>query len=343
MLLSQRPARHPARRSSGPSRCPRAPERSRIQSGSWALLSKSRERILAISRLRVNVDFRRPRRAGGQRARAQARCRACRRGRSGIAGGGHGDASRPPNVLRRRRRGEARAGALRAGHEGRTPGYRQSRDDRNGRPDRGGVRTPGSGCTARAVGPVFRGREGHREDPPVVRGIVTGVFGLDQRRVAHRLAQRAAPAAPAGRRPPARRPRISRAATAFRRGAPSTDDRDRRVRRRFLPRRHPTGSVARMAGRLPPIEHRAGRTPAAADPRADRALSGRPAAVPALGESHEVMMDVQIVAGLCPKANIRCYFAPFDQKGLDRSARPCRLRSIPPLSRSVSAGASAED
>jgi kumamolisin len=36
---------------------------------------------------------------------------------------------------------------------------------------------------------------------------------------------------------------------------------------------------------------------------------------PALGESHEVMMDVEIVAGLCPHARISVYFAPFDQKG----------------------------
>ena len=36
---------------------------------------------------------------------------------------------------------------------------------------------------------------------------------------------------------------------------------------------------------------------------------------PALGESHEVMMDVEIVAGLCPGARISVYFASFDQKG----------------------------
>jgi kumamolisin len=36
---------------------------------------------------------------------------------------------------------------------------------------------------------------------------------------------------------------------------------------------------------------------------------------PALGESHEVMMDVEIVAGLCANARICVYYAPFDQKG----------------------------
>lgn len=34
-----------------------------------------------------------------------------------------------------------------------------------------------------------------------------------------------------------------------------------------------------------------------------------------LGNSVEVMMDVQIVAGLCPKANISVYFSTFDQRG----------------------------
>ena len=36
---------------------------------------------------------------------------------------------------------------------------------------------------------------------------------------------------------------------------------------------------------------------------------------PALGESHEVMMDVEIVASLCPNAKICVYYATFDQKG----------------------------
>jgi kumamolisin len=34
-----------------------------------------------------------------------------------------------------------------------------------------------------------------------------------------------------------------------------------------------------------------------------------------LGSTEEVMMDVQIVAGLCPAAEIEVYFATFDQKG----------------------------
>src|SRR5262249_6636606 len=31
--------------------------------------------------------------------------------------------------------------------------------------------------------------------------------------------------------------------------------------------------------------------------------------------SGEVMMDVQVIAGLCPKANISVYFSTFDQRG----------------------------
>jgi len=34
-----------------------------------------------------------------------------------------------------------------------------------------------------------------------------------------------------------------------------------------------------------------------------------------LGASGEVMMDVQVIAGLCPKASISVYFSTFDQRG----------------------------
>jgi kumamolisin len=35
----------------------------------------------------------------------------------------------------------------------------------------------------------------------------------------------------------------------------------------------------------------------------------------ALGDSIEVMMDVEIIAGLCSGANISVYFSTFDQRG----------------------------
>src|SRR5262249_15843794 len=50
-----------------------------------------------------------------------------------------------------------------------------------------------------------------------------------------------------------------------------------------------------------------------------------------LDESVEVMMDVEIIAGLCPKASISVYFSTFDQRGwvdlLNRviAARPVAL------------------
>ena len=34
-----------------------------------------------------------------------------------------------------------------------------------------------------------------------------------------------------------------------------------------------------------------------------------------LGDSIEVMMDVQVIAGLCPKASISVFFSTFDQRG----------------------------
>ena len=57
---------------------------------------------------------------------------------------------------------------------------------------------PGLGVYRGATGAQFRGREGQLNIPRALRGVLTGVFGLDQRRVAHRrigTPQAAAPGA----------------------------------------------------------------------------------------------------------------------------------------------------
>jgi kumamolisin len=60
-----------------------------------------------------------------------------------------------------------------------------------------------------------------------------------------------------------------------------------------------------------------------------------------IGNSIEVMMDVEIVAGLCPRADISVYFATFDQKGwVDLLTEVIKAR---PVALSISWGLAEDD
>jgi kumamolisin len=159
----------------------------------------------------------------------------------------------------------------------------------------------------------YRGREGSLEVPAALDEVVTGVFGLDQRRVARRQ-----PGVPSqGAAAPS-------AATALSPG-------DLEQRYHFPPGRAEgqTIAIAEFGGAY-----------FSSDLAAYCREVGRPAAtvsqvglgVPVLTEqqvmqlppaqrqqvldaSGEVNMDVQIIAGLCPDADIVVYFTQFDQKG----------------------------
>jgi kumamolisin len=181
---------------------------------------------------------------------------------------------------------------------------------------------------------LLRGREGHVHIPAELEGIVTGVFGLDQRRVARRSehagATHADPAqagatqaakAPAAKAPPAKAPPAK---------APlGPAELERRYRFPAGDGAGQTIAIAEFGGGYFPDDVRAfcqshGRAVPHIDtvsigyspmtPTEIAALSAEQQG-PALGASHEVMMDVEIVAGLCPGANISVFFAPFDQKG----------------------------
>ncbi len=192
------------------------------------------------------------------------------------------------------------------------------------------------------TGRQFRGREGHLKIPRSLRDVLTGVFGLDQRRVAHRRL-RAAVAAPSGSKS----------------GAPPLGPAELERRYRF-PTGDATGqtiAIAEFGGGYFPDDvrrycRRNGRdvptiTPV---PVGRRPLTReRIAALPAdqrdeaRGESREVMMDVQVVAGLCPNANLKLLFAPFDQKGwIDLLDRVITLEPAP-VAVSVSWGSAEDD
>jgi len=164
----------------------------------------------------------------------------------------------------------------------------------------------------------FRGREGNLQIPAELEGIVTGVFGLDERRVARRKAVTEQPIATAsGAKKKKKMPPLTPAdlekrynfppgtgagqqvAIAEFEGGYFEEDLQSFCTKFGLPMaKVTTVSVGFPAltlqeiAQLPPDVRKA-----------------------ELGASVEVNMDVQIVAGLCPGSEIFIYFAPFTQKG----------------------------
>lgn len=178
----------------------------------------------------------------------------------------------------------------------------------------------------------FRGREGELMIPAELAGIVTGVFGLDERRVARRKLRKR-PAlkkkvkTTAGMKAKPARKKKSTKAVKMKPLTPA----DFESRYNF-----PSGNGAGQ--QIAIAEFDGGYF--ASDLQAFCAKFGLPVppvtVVPVgkqsltlsqiqqmpqpqqndeLGASMEVNMDVQIAAGLCPKAEIFVYFAPFSEKG----------------------------
>ena len=160
----------------------------------------------------------------------------------------------------------------------------------------------------------FRGREGTLQVPAELNGIVTGVFGLDERRVARRKATRTATAGAAAAQPKAvplgpsdlekrysfpNQGKGQQIGIAEFGGGYFADDLQAFCTKHGLAMPSvttvPVGlsslTLAQIQA-LPPQQ------------RNDE-----------LDSSIEVNMDIQIVAGLCPQAEIFVYFAPFSQKG----------------------------
>jgi kumamolisin len=155
----------------------------------------------------------------------------------------------------------------------------------------------------------FRGREGSISVPAPLAGIITGVFGLDERRMARR---KNAPAQAAQAGPP-----LAPADLESRYQFPEGDGAGQTV------------AIAEFGGAYFASDVQAfcekyGRpVPAVTPVSAGFPLmtAGQVAKLPkalrlrVLDDSVEVMMDVEIVAALCPAASISVYFAPFSEKG----------------------------
>ncbi|HEY6346488.1 MAG TPA: S53 family peptidase [Bryobacteraceae bacterium] len=157
----------------------------------------------------------------------------------------------------------------------------------------------------------FRGREGAIQIPLALQGIVEGVQGLDQRRVAHRASSSASLAHAAALVP------LGPADLESHYNFPPGTGQGQTVAIAefgglYLPNdvsaycakfNRPVPSVNIQAVDLvPPTLQQLQQLPPAQQQEE-------------LDEAGEVMMDIEIVAGLCPQANIVVYFATFDQKG----------------------------
>jgi len=160
---------------------------------------------------------------------------------------------------------------------------------------------------------VYRGREGAIHIPAELKGIVTGVFGLDQRRMAFR---RAGTAVPAGN------------GTAFSPLKPT----DIQERYNFPPGDGEGQSIAIAEfnggyfekdmktycdtfGWQPPDVSLIPVDAPACTLQDILNLRNPDLRKAKLEDSFEVMLDVEIIAGLCRKANISIYFSTFDQRG----------------------------
>ena len=163
----------------------------------------------------------------------------------------------------------------------------------------------------------YHGREGSVSVPAAIAGLVDSVVGLDQRRVAHRKATApAASATPFGSAdletrynfPPGDCAGQKIAIAEF--GSPLKSG-------PVLPPAYFPEDVAafcKAQGRAVPNIRT---VPVNLAPLTAAQLHTLPAEIAdaVLEEAGEVMLDVEIVAGLCPAADISVYYASWDQKG----------------------------
>jgi kumamolisin len=174
---------------------------------------------------------------------------------------------------------------------------------------------PGLGIYHSAAQGEYRGREGQLQVPAELAGIVTGVFGIDERRVAHRraVAPVAPDAAPAAA-PPGMGPKELETHYNF----PPGDAKGQTIAIAEFGGGVLMGDLDEYCGTHGrPVPHVRTVGVAGAHSLTVAEINALPLQQrrDAIGASEEVMLDVEIVAGLCPAAEIVVYFAPFTQKG----------------------------
>ena len=189
---------------------------------------------------------------------------------------------------------------------------------------------------------LYRGRHGKIQIPPELKGIVTGVFGLDQRRMAHSRSRAKVSARPGTTLKPFTPKNVEdhynfpagdgkgqSIAIAEFGGGYFVEDLKKYCKN--FNRSEPNVQTIKVGnGRAYKLKE----LPDIPNPEL-RHLK--------LDESFEVMMDVEIIAGLCPKASISVYFSTFDQSGwVDLLDKVITSKPIP-VALSISWGRAEDD
>ncbi len=171
---------------------------------------------------------------------------------------------------------------------------------------------PGMAILRSAKHGEFRGRKGTLHIPAELKGIVKGVFGLDQRCMAHRKARAAAHAGSGSAGSP-----LAPADLEERYNFPPGDATGQTVAIAEFGGGYFADDVTAYCNKF----GRAVPSVQAISVDAPAFTLKQISALPPnqrddqLVASIEVMMDIEIVAGLCPGAAISVYFSSFDQRG----------------------------
>jgi kumamolisin len=171
----------------------------------------------------------------------------------------------------------------------------------------------------------FRGRaEGELQIPAALEGIVTGVFGLDERRVAHRRSSQPASAHSHSSKPAPLGPHDLEQRYNF----PPGEGKGQKIGIAEFGGAYFSKDLEAFCAKHKIAEAPVSVISAGATPPTTDEIEALPEAEQqeVIDDSIEVMMDVQIIAGLCPQSEILLYFSTFDQKGwidlLDKALTP---------------------
>ncbi|UVK52860.1 S53 family peptidase [Mesorhizobium sp. AR02] len=157
----------------------------------------------------------------------------------------------------------------------------------------------------------YRGRQGTLQIPAELKGIVTGIFGLDQRQMARRKSPAAA-AIPDATLLPLKPTDIER-----RYNFPPGDGAGQSIAIAEFGGGYFADDLIAYCGKFKRPVANVQTVPVDAPAYTLQQILALPPKKrkEQLDTSIEVMMDVEIIAGLCPKANISVYFSTFDQGG----------------------------
>ncbi len=200
---------------------------------------------------------------------------------------------------------------------------------------------PGLGIYSSVEQGEYRGREGSIKIPVELNGIVTYVAGLDQRRVARRKSSKMKDQAGMAHLDP-----LQPADLEARYNFPPGDGAGQTIAiAEFGGGYFPDdlqSFCAKFNRHVPNVQTQSVNLPVFTPAQIKQLPPAQQQEE--LDDTVEVMMDVQIIAGLCPQATIIVYFATFDQKGwIDLLNQVVAGNPAKPVALSVSWGLAEDD